>query len=54
MSDKPLISIIVPVFNAELFLEETLNSVEKQTYENWKCILVNDGSTDNSWVILEK
>lgn len=51
---KPLVSIIIPVFNAEPFLDETLRSVLHQTYENWECILINDGSTDNSWSILEK
>lgn len=54
MSDKPLISIIIPVFNAELFLEETLNSVEKQTYENWECIIINDGSTDSTLSIAKQ
>lgn len=45
---NPLISIIIPCFNQGKFLEETLLSVYNQTYINWECIIVNDGSTDNS------
>lgn len=43
-----LISIIVPVYNAEQFLEDTIKSVINQTYENWELLLVNDSSTDKS------
>lgn len=43
-----LISIIIPCYNQGAFLNETLLSVYNQTYSNWECIIVNDGSTDNS------
>jgi len=43
-----MISIIVPVYNVEFFLERCINSVIKQTLSEWEMILVNDGSTDNS------
>lgn len=43
---KPLISIIIPTWNRSLLLGETLNSVHKQSYQNWECIVVDDGSTD--------
>lgn len=49
-----LVSIIVPVYNAENFLEDTINSVLNQTYSNWELILVNDASKDNSKKIIEK
>ena len=43
-----LISIVIPVYNAEKYLEECLNSIKNQTYKNFEVILVNDGSIDNS------
>jgi teichuronic acid biosynthesis glycosyltransferase TuaG len=46
-----LISIITPVFNSQSFLKETIKSVINQTYENWELLLIDDGSTDNSFVI---
>lgn len=48
------ISVIVPIYNAEKYLAETLNSLLSQTYKDWECILVNDGSTDNSLAICEQ
>lgn len=50
----PLISIIIPVYNVESYLETCLNSVITQIYQNLEIILVNDGSTDNSGKICEK
>ena len=47
-SSAPLISIIVPIFNAEKYLTETITTVIDQTYQNWELILINDQSTDNS------
>ena len=49
-----MISIVVPVYNVENYLEECLDSIKNQTYSNIEVILVNDGSTDNSQVICER
>ena len=42
------ISIIIPLFNAENYLQECLESVRKQTFHDWECIIADDGSTDKS------
>ena len=49
----PKISIIVPVYNVEKFLNESMDSVKNQTLTDFECICVNDGSTDNSLEILK-
>lgn len=53
MSNK-LVSVILPVFNAGRYLEETLNSLIIQSYENIEIIIVDDGSSDNSREIISK
>ena len=54
MEKTPLISVITPVHNAEAFIQESIESVIKQTYTNWELLLVDDNSTDASFSILEK
>ncbi|MDD2391377.1 MAG: glycosyltransferase family 2 protein [Bacilli bacterium] len=49
-----LISIIIPVYNAERFLNETIESIQNQTYKNFEVIFVDDCSTDNSVKIIKK
>ena len=51
-SKKPKISIIIPVYNTEKYLDECLNSVENQTLKDIEIICINDGSTDKSLEIL--
>ena len=48
-----LVSIIIPVYNAEDFLTETIESVQAQTYEYWELLLVDDCSSDSSGQIIE-
>lgn len=50
---NPLISVIVPVYNAELYLEECILSILRQSYQNLQIIVINDGSTDNSGEICD-
>ena len=52
--DNPIISVIVPCYNSEEYLAETLNSVLAQTCMDWECIIVNDGSTDDSLRIVQE
>ena len=51
---KKLISIIVPCYNQAHFLDQALQSVFNQTYLNWECLLINDGSTDKTEIISNK
>ncbi len=51
---SPLISVVIPVYNAEKFIEETILTVLNQTYINWELILVDDCSTDNSVNIIKQ
>ena len=50
---NPTISIIIPTYNRAELLKETLDSVMKQTYEQWECIIVDDGSSDNTKQVVE-
>ena len=45
---QTLVSVIVPTYNYGHLISETLTSIQSQTYENWECIIVDDGSTDNT------
>lgn len=47
------VSIITPSFNRGFIVDETAQSIFAQTYENWEWVIVDDGSTDNSWELLE-
>ena len=49
-----LVSVIMPVYNAEKYIEESIMSVLNQTYTNYELVIVNDGSTDNTGNIISK
>ncbi|WP_314242401.1 glycosyltransferase family 2 protein [Empedobacter tilapiae] len=52
MTEQPLVSIIIPTYNRADLIGETLDSIIGQTYQNWECIVVDDGSTDHTEEIL--
>jgi len=54
MTSKPLISIVIPLFNAEDYIVETLQSVMNQTYTYWEILIVDDCSTDSSIRVIEE
>ncbi|HBI12091.1 MAG TPA: hypothetical protein DDX86_00460, partial [Akkermansia sp.] len=45
---QPQVSVIVPVYNQERYLEECINSIRRQTLAEWECLIINDGSSDSS------
>lgn len=57
---SPFFSVIIPSYNQSDFLNQTLNSVLSQTFDDWECLIIDDGSTDNSgaiaseWVVKDK
>lgn len=52
-SRAPKLSVIVPAYNVNLFLDDCLDSIAKQTFADFEVILVNDGSTDETLTLLE-
>ncbi len=52
--DFPLVDIVVPAFNAEKYIKQTLESILQQTYENYNIYIINDGSTDNTNSVIQK
>ena len=49
-----LVSIIIPTFNRSEILSDTLDSIKEQTYKNWECIIVDDGSTDRTEALINE
>lgn len=54
MTINPIISVVMPVYNAEKYLDESIESILKQTYQNFEFIIINDGSIDKSLEIIKK
>ena len=51
--NQPLVSIVMPVYNCEKYLQESIESVLSQSYQNWELLIVDDGSTDRSPGIID-
>jgi len=47
--NMPLISVIIPTYNHENYVQETINSIINQTYQNIELVIIDDGSTDSTW-----
>lgn len=54
MSNNPMISVVMSVYNAEKYLDEAIQSILNQTYKDFEFVIINDGSTDKSLEIIEK
>ncbi len=54
MAEQPLVSIIIPTYNRAHLIGETLDSILAQTYENWECIVVDDGSCDDTDAVMQE
>ncbi len=52
--EKPLASIIMATYNREHFIEESLKAILDQTFQNWECLIIDDGSTDETGKILKR
>lgn len=52
-SEQPLVSVVLPVFNSEKYIAETLDSILSQSYQNLEIVIVDDGSTDSSQEIIK-
>ncbi len=52
--ELPLVSVVMPIYNAENFLDDSISSILNQTYKNFELILINDNSNDNSLKIIEE
>lgn len=53
MRTPPIVSVITPVYNSAAYLAETIDSIRRQTLTDWELLLIDDGSTDTSWEIIE-
>jgi glycosyltransferase involved in cell wall biosynthesis len=51
--NRPVVSVIMPAYNASSYIQVSINSVIAQTFSNWELIIIDDGSIDNTWSIIE-
>ena len=52
-NEKPLVTVLMPVYNAEKYLAEAIESILNQTYRSFDFLIINDGSTDSSLEIIQ-
>lgn len=53
-NNSPAVSVIVPVYNTEKYLRRCLDSILAQTFTDWECLVIDDGSTDTSPAICDE
>jgi teichuronic acid biosynthesis glycosyltransferase TuaG len=53
VKEKPLVSVIIPVYNRPDIILDAVESVQNQTYKNWELIIVDDASTDTTWQVIQ-
>jgi glycosyltransferase involved in cell wall biosynthesis len=54
MTQQPLVSILIPAYNAERWIAQTVHSALNQTYTRTECVILDDGSTDDTWLIAQQ
>lgn len=54
MSNSPLITVLIPVYNSDKYLDSALESIRIQTFTDFECLIINDGSTDNSLKVINR
>lgn len=54
IESSPIVTVLMPVYNAEKYLAEAINSILNQTFTNYELLIINDGSTDKSEEIILK
>ena len=54
MNETPFVSVVMPNFDGARHIEESIQSIINQSYKNWELVICDDGSTDNSWEIIER
>ena len=52
--DNPMVSVLMPNYNCEKYLSEAIESILKQSFTEFEFIIVDDGSSDDSWAIIQK